>query len=40
MKIRCGLYWYDFWVGVFYDRRKRIIYFCPLPMLCVELWLP
>jgi len=36
--IKCGLYWYDFWVGAYWDRRKRILYVCPFPMLCIELW--
>jgi hypothetical protein len=36
--IRCGLYWYDLWIGAYWDRRKRVLYVCPLPMFCVELW--
>ena len=30
---------YDFWIGVFWDSKKRKIYIAPLPMcvFCVEL---
>jgi hypothetical protein len=28
--------WYDLWVGLFYDRKKRIIYVCPMPTLLIE----
>lgn len=35
MKIDLFLAWYDFWVGFYYDRKNRTLYFCPLP--CVVL---
>jgi hypothetical protein len=36
-RVRCHLYWYNLWVGCFWDRRKQILYFCPLPMVCIEI---
>jgi hypothetical protein len=29
--------WFDFWVGVYYDRRKRIIYIGYLPCLGLKI---
>lgn len=31
------LIWYDAWIGFFYDQKKGILYFCPLPC-CVFKW--
>jgi hypothetical protein len=31
MKFKIFWAWFDFWVGFYYDRRKDILYFCPLP---------
>jgi hypothetical protein len=33
MKIRGVAKWYDFWVGLFWDGKKRRLYVLPLPML-------
>lgn len=24
--------WFDFWVGYYYDRKRAILYTCPVPM--------
>lgn len=29
--------WYDFWVGVYYDRAERVLYVCPLPCCVVRI---
>jgi len=35
MKFKIFFAWYDFWVGLYYDRRRKILYINPLP--CVVL---
>lgn len=36
-RVRPMFAWYDFWVGVFYDRRKSALYVFPVPMLGVRV---
>jgi hypothetical protein len=35
MKIKFA--WYDIWIGVYYDRKNRVLYICPLPTLLLEI---
>lgn len=28
--------WYDFWIGIYYDRRKRVVYINPLPCVVIS----
>ena len=29
--------WYDLWIGLFIDRKKRIAYLCPFPMIGIKI---
>jgi len=33
MKVKWFWAWFDFWVGFYYDRRKSILYVCPVPTI-------
>lgn len=37
MRVRPIFAWYDFWVGVYWDRAKRTLYVLPLPMVGVRV---
>jgi len=38
MKISFKFLWYDFWVGVYFDRISKALYICPLPMFVIKIW--
>jgi hypothetical protein len=29
--------WYDFWIGLYYDRKKQTLYVCLIPMVVIAL---
>jgi hypothetical protein len=33
LEINLRILWYDFWIGFYYDRKDKILYFCPIPMI-------
>lgn len=37
MKITIFFAWYDFWIGFYWDRKNKIFYFCPIPMICFKI---
>ncbi len=37
MRARLRFAWYDLWVGAYWDQKARVLYVCPLPMLCIEV---
>lgn len=37
MTVRTYIAWYDLWIGVYWDRKCRILYVCPLPTWVIEI---
>ena len=37
MKIKPVVAWYDLWIGVFVDRKKRRVYVFPIPCVGVMI---
>ena len=37
MRIEPLFAWYDLWIGFYWDRRARVLYVLPVPMLGVKI---
>ena len=37
MTVKLIFAWYDFWVGLFYDQKKKWLYVFPVPMFGIIL---
>ena len=37
LKFKLMFAWYDFWVGLFWDKKKKVLYIFPLPTLGVKI---
>ena len=36
-KFRFVFCWYDLWIGLYYDRKARVLYVFPVPMCGLEI---
>lgn len=36
-KISFFFAWYDFWIGMFYDQKKKALYVCPVPCCVIKI---
>jgi len=37
MKIKPFFKKEDFWIGLYHDKEKRVLYFCPFPMIGIKI---
>jgi hypothetical protein len=37
MKIKLMFAWYDFWIGFYFDKKEKSLYFFPIPMFGVKI---
>lgn len=37
MKVKIIFKWFDFWVGLFYDIKKKCLYIFPVPMVGIKI---
>lgn len=37
MTVTCKFAWYDFWIGLFWNRRAKALYICPVPMFAIRI---
>jgi len=39
MRICVFFKWFDFWIGIYFDIKNKVIYFCPIPMIGLKIQL-
>lgn len=39
LRIKPFFRWYDLWVGLYIDVKGRAVYWCPIPMLGIKVYL-
>jgi len=37
MKIKPLFAWYDFWIGIYWDRQNKTLYIMPIPMFGIKI---
>jgi hypothetical protein len=37
IKFKIIFKWYDFWIGLFWDRHRKMLYIFPIPMLGIRI---
>ena len=37
MNIKLFVAWYDLWIGIYWDRKCKILYILPIPMLGIRI---
>jgi predicted GNAT family acetyltransferase len=40
IKFKLFFAWYDFWIGFYWDREKRVLHICPVPTVVIKIWKP
>jgi hypothetical protein len=38
IKVQLFFAWYDFWIGWFWDKKKKTLYICLLPCIVLKFW--
>ena len=37
VKISIFFAWYDIWIGAYWNDLAKVLYICPIPMICIRI---